>query len=261
MAPVEAPGDDRGAPPARDVRRVLADVDAVGGFFAIATDPAEAVDPAWRPVRALTAPDGPLPARVEQVAAQLGGVGRRVAASLLSISVGARPTSVLLGAAVLHGVLPDLGPDRLHWRPWSGGALPLWAPEPTGRSLGAPDDPATSDVLARELADVHLRPLLDALRGIGRVPPRVLWGNAASSLAGALRVLALSRPVAAPAAAALVRGVLAAPPFAGLGELVPRPEHPTGLAFARRSCCLYYRVPGGGTCEDCVLAVSRSGAS
>ncbi|WP_250213408.1 (2Fe-2S)-binding protein [Acrocarpospora catenulata] len=26
--------------------------------------------------------------------------------------------------------------------------------------------------------------------------------------------------------------------------------------FVRRSCCLYYRVPGGGTCGDCVLAQS-----
>lgn len=25
------------------------------------------------------------------------------------------------------------------------------------------------------------------------------------------------------------------------------------LAFRRRSCCLYYRVPGGSTCGDCCL--------
>lgn len=25
----------------------------------------------------------------------------------------------------------------------------------------------------------------------------------------------------------------------------------TGSAFRRRSCCLYYRVPGGGICGDC----------
>ncbi|MEU9111287.1 (2Fe-2S)-binding protein [Streptomyces sp. NPDC048483] len=25
------------------------------------------------------------------------------------------------------------------------------------------------------------------------------------------------------------------------------------LAYRRRNCCLYYRVPGMGTCGDCVL--------
>ena len=28
----------------------------------------------------------------------------------------------------------------------------------------------------------------------------------------------------------------------------------TEWAFRRRSCCLYVRAPGGGTCGDCVLA-------
>ncbi|MEC4021033.1 (2Fe-2S)-binding protein, partial [Streptomyces sp. H27-D2] len=28
--------------------------------------------------------------------------------------------------------------------------------------------------------------------------------------------------------------------------------------FVRRSCCLYYRVPGGGMCGDCVLLPTRT---
>ena len=27
-----------------------------------------------------------------------------------------------------------------------------------------------------------------------------------------------------------------------------------GLSFRRRSCCLYYRLPGGALCGDCGLA-------
>ncbi|MGH3410268.1 MAG: (2Fe-2S)-binding protein [Streptosporangiaceae bacterium] len=27
-----------------------------------------------------------------------------------------------------------------------------------------------------------------------------------------------------------------------------------GLGFRRHSCCLYYRLPGGGLCGDCALA-------
>ena len=39
---------------------------------------------------------------------------------------------------------------------------------------------------------------------------------------------------------------LAHPYLVGTGE----PD----LPFRRRSCCLFYRIPGGGTCGDCVLA-------
>lgn len=34
-------------------------------------------------------------------------------------------------------------------------------------------------------------------------------------------------------------------------------EEGLGVAFVRRSCCLYYQVPGGGLCGDCVLRTGR----
>jgi iron complex transport system ATP-binding protein len=68
-----------------------------------------------------------------------------------------------------------------------------------------------------------------------------------------VRVLGDARPDLHTAALALARGVLAHEPFAGLGSFVPDPDHPSGLGFARRTCCLYYRVPGGGKCADCLL--------
>ncbi|MZE70246.1 (2Fe-2S)-binding protein, partial [Streptomyces sp. SID5789] len=45
-------------------------------------------------------------------------------------------------------------------------------------------------------------------------------------------------------AGALTAGLLAHPLLTGTGTL-------TGTAFRRRSCCLYYRVPGAGVCGDC----------
>jgi ferric iron reductase protein FhuF len=39
-------------------------------------------------------------------------------------------------------------------------------------------------------------------------------------------------------------------PLAGTGTLAYRGGRP---AFRRRSCCLYYRVPGGALCADCGL--------
>ena len=245
---------------AEHLRAVLAEVDAVGGFFAISTRAAEAHDPSWRPLAALLAvpADGPDPlgSRLAEVAEGLGG-GRRVAASLLAQSLAARSVSVLL-AATTAGVLPDLSPGTvLHARPWAGGPLPLWAdPERlTGVDLTTTDPADVARALARVLAEDHLAPLVAGIRARASVSARVLWGNAASALAGAVRVLGDARPDRHGAALALARGVLRHEPFAGLGRFVADPGHPSGLGFARTTCCLYYRVPGGGKCGDCVLRV------
>jgi hypothetical protein len=66
-------------------------------------------------------------------------------------------------------------------------------------------------------------------------------------------MLLTQRPDSSSGALALAVGILGRPPLAGLGEVVAEPGHPTGVGFARRTCCLFYRVPGGGTCGDCVL--------
>jgi hypothetical protein len=237
------------------LRTALVSGDALGGFFALGTRPAESVDPSWRPFSDLLAGDV-LDRRVDEVAAQLGGTTRRIAASLLELSLASRAAGILLAAAAEHRVLPHLPPDVLQWRPWSGGPVPLWVDvdRVVGTALGAPDDRDTAAAVAEELADVHLAPLVDAVRACASVSPRVLWGNAASALGGAVRVLAIERPTSRDDALALARGVLAHPSFEGLGSFLSAPDHPTGVGFARRTCCLFYRVPGAGTCEDCVLA-------
>ncbi len=237
---------------------MLASGDALGGFFALATRPAEAVDPSWRPLTALlTGDDDVLDRRIDEVAAQLGAT-RRIAASLLEMSLASRFTAILLAAAAEHRVLPHLPPDVLHWRPWSGGPVPLWVDvdRVSGTALGAADDPVTAEAVAAELAEVHLAPLVAAVRARASVSPRVLWGNAASALAGAVRVLAIERPAVRDDALALAHGIVARVPFEGLGNFRPASAHPTGVGFTRRTCCLFYRVPGAGTCEDCVLASS-----
>lgn len=258
---VTAPGAAPNVDPDR-VRTALAESDAIGGFFAISTRAAEAADPSWRPLATLLAlPDAGsdlVGERLAQVAAGFGN--RRVAASLLAQSLVSRSVSVLLAAAAA-GVLPDLSPATvLHARPWAGGPMPLWAdPERlSGVPLGPPDDPGTAGALARVLAEDHVAPLVAGIRARASVSPRVLWGNAAGALGGAVRVLGDARPDRHAAALALARGVLAQGPFAGLGRFVDDPAHPSGLGFSRTTCCLYYRVPGGGTCGDCVLRERNS---
>jgi ferric iron reductase protein FhuF len=86
-----------------------------------------------------------------------------------------------------------------------------------------------------------------------RLSPQVLWGNVASALAGAAGLLAEAFPARAEAAGQLTAELLRQGPLRGTGEVVqPDPALPRRF-LVRRSCCLFYRVPGGGTCGDCVL--------
>jgi hypothetical protein len=81
----------------------------------------------------------------------------------------------------------------------------------------------------------------------------VLRGNIASALAGAAGMLAGSFPDRAETAGQLTARVLALGPLRGTGEFVQPDASQPRRFLVRRSCCLYYRVPGGGTCGDCVL--------
>jgi FhuF 2Fe-2S C-terminal domain len=66
-------------------------------------------------------------------------------------------------------------------------------------------------------------------------------------------MLAKSFPDRAETAAQLTARMLALEPLRGTGELVQPDISRPRRFLIRRSCCLYYRVPGGGTCGDCVL--------
>jgi len=78
------------------------------------------------------------------------------------------------------------------------------------------------------------------LRTAYRPASGLLWGNAASALVGAVRQLG---PHGAGARARALAAELLAHPLLE-GALDPR-------TLRRRSCCLYYRLPGGGVCGDC----------
>ncbi|NUK57295.1 (2Fe-2S)-binding protein [Streptomyces lunaelactis] len=222
----------------------LEELGSVGGFFALRTGtPGEGQLPLARLYAGGTAP---LTARIDTVASRLGqGPGapeRRVAASIAHLGLAARLWSVALGAAALHGQLPDLDPELLHWDPdrSSPDDLRLTA----GRTL-----PATADSLRETVQYGHLVPLADALRSEVRISPQLLWGNAGSALAGAVRALQAwagrsGRPEVGERTSALAAELFAHPDLSGTVH---------GPAMRRRSCCLYYRAPGGGLCGDCVF--------
>jgi ferric iron reductase protein FhuF len=106
----------------------------------------------------------------------------------------------------------------------------------------------------------HLEPLARGLSG--RLADGLLWGNAASALAGALGVLTAARPDLREQAAEVASALLDTGLLRGTGDLRGTGElsgtgdldvSGAGLGFRRRSCCLFYRLPGGRLCADCFL--------
>ena len=204
----------------------------------------------WRPWADLTDPDV-IADRVEVTRRALSGVAAsgaagsavapRVAASVMFLGLASRLVSPPLGALVLTGVLPAA---RLWWRPVPGGPWPIAYRDA---------EPAPAGSFAATTVDGLVAPVLRVFRERFALSPRVLWGNLASAVAGAAGLLADREPRVAERAAAVLADALDRPPLAGTGTLVhPDPGH--GRRFlVRRSCCLYYRVPGGGLCGDCVL--------
>jgi hypothetical protein len=246
--------------------RILAALDAAaaaGPFYVLDTDPPPTVGgdvPGWRRFRELVADPTVLAARVAAVTdavAERAGlerhrIDRRAAVSLTHLGLAARLVCPSMGTALLGGVLLDLDPARLWWRDVLG-PVPLALPDPTGRPAPtAPDDLVRQ--LSDDLAAGPVAALTAAAADLG-VSRKVLWGNVASALAGTLPALTAAAGTRAGAARAVVTGLLATGILADTGSF-----RGPGGSFVRNSCCLYYRVPGGGYCGDCLLAAPPPGA-
>jgi hypothetical protein len=238
-----------------DLDPELAELRPLGGFFVLRTAPpagtaAGAPDLARLPTLAEAYADpalahGALTSRVATVAARLRTPEPRIAASIGHQGLAARLWSAALGCAVLYGRLPDLDPRLLRWDPAASAPEDLWL---TAVRPGPGDAAALADAVLHG----HLQPLGETLRARYGIAAGLLWGNAASALAGAARELDRWARAHGRGDAAVRAGVLA-------GELLAHPllrttGTRTGTAFRRRSCCLYYRVPGGGVCGDCCFA-------
>ncbi|WP_226358835.1 (2Fe-2S)-binding protein [Pseudonocardia sp. ICBG601] len=109
--------------------------------------------------------------------------------------------------------------------------------------------------------DAHLEPLYAAVAVRAAVSPRVraaTWCPRSAGRRGSWRPCgARTASVPGPARRARRPPVLRGPlPSGATGRLLRLDETDadTEWAFRRRSCCLYVRAPGGGTCGDCVLA-------
>lgn len=221
----------------------LSPVAALGEFFALPT----ADDRAWLPISGLWVHEYTM--RTRQATAAAFGVDEaripvKAAASSLHLSIAARLLSPAVGAAVCLDAIPLLSADSVFWQPTSTHRPALAAADVRWVAATSPQKAAAT--ITESLIATVLSPLNDALRQSVSLSPQVMWGNIASAANGAVTVLSQSRPDARDRGQALVRALLSTPPLTGAAEIVDG-------QFRRRNCCLFYQVPGGGYCGDCVL--------
>ncbi|MEW9519803.1 (2Fe-2S)-binding protein [Streptomyces tubercidicus] len=221
----------------------LAQISAIGRYFAVSYGPRTDA-PDFSPLTDLYGDQAALEAYVTAVGKRLGTDQQRVAASTLHIGTAARLWSVALAATVLTGEVPDLAPERLWWRAASSGPIDLWLPGRVAVSRGG-DLP---DALYESVVVRNLLPLDEAMRRHFGLSPKVLRGNVTSALMGAVGTLNRRAPDVPYPPLPLVTALLQREPLASAGTLTVHP-----LAYRRHNCCLYYRVPGAGYCDECVL--------
>jgi FhuF 2Fe-2S C-terminal domain len=231
---------------------------SIGPFFAVELD---ASGTGWRPLRELIDDPRVLAGRVAVARSgiarssglRLDQVDLRATASIWFLGFAARLLSPVFGGAVLTGTVPTPAVDELWWRAVDGGPIPLAVSPTVGCSAAGLAGRALAAAIQRTSLDGPIAALKSAVGAAFTVSPLVLNGNVASALGGSVRMLAAAAPDLAGTAADLALRLLADGSLSGTGELVrPDPGSPSWF-FVRRSCCLFYWIPGAGTCADCVL--------
>jgi ferric iron reductase protein FhuF len=184
---------------------------------------------------------------VDAVAGWLDHPERRVAASLVVLGYAARLVGPTLAVLLRDGILVDARPERVRYRYAPERGFSLVLPHPSG---WYPPPDATAPAWCATVVDAHLDPLIRAVRADTPVAAGLLWGNVASGITGTLGALAGAAAVPLDRCERLGLAILDHGPLRGSGHLTIRAGR---LRYRRRSCCLYYRLPGGGTCGDCPL--------
>jgi len=214
-----------------DISAQLAEISSYKGFFALTVggDPV-----GWHPVGDSYA-DG-CADLIDATVHRYHTTDLRIGASLVHLGHATRLWSPVLACALGHGVIPDLTDLQ---RADDGAQLRL--PEPVGQAVEL-----SADLLYRVVVEEHMEPLAAGLRV--RLAPGLLSGNIASALVGASRALLSARPDLGHPLVSITNALLNTGTLAGSGAI-------TGphLGFRRRSCCLFYRIPGGSVCGDCVF--------
>ncbi|GAA3754186.1 hypothetical protein HDA32_004361 [Spinactinospora alkalitolerans] len=238
--------------PRPEVLRVIGDVAGMGGFFGLSAADAAPSEPGRHSFAGLYSDPRLLDARIGLVQELHEPAEPRVSASIAFLGFAAWVCSPALASAC-GGALLELPAAELHWRHEPGRPIAPVLVRPRAAAADPGDPAAVAAGLHRTVVEGHLRPLVAAVRARVRVAERLLWGNAASAVGGAVQMISRDRPEWAGAADAIATALIARGPMAGLGTTArPDPARPERF-FVRRSCCLYYRAPRGSMCGDCSL--------
>ncbi|WP_139306897.1 (2Fe-2S)-binding protein [Modestobacter sp. DSM 44400] len=220
---------------------------ALGPFFRL--HPAPGAD--WVSWAGLLADPAVFTARAAEVQTALSaGVvpEKRVVASLVHLGLVGRLLAPAIGAAVAGGVLPVVSAGGVHLRLAGSNPLPLALTGVSAVDVGSPA--AVAEELSQHWLTPLVRPWTALVAAMTGLSEKVLVGNVVSAVAGALTIAVTARPDLTHRSTAVLDALLATGPLAGTGE------RRCDGSFARRSCCLFYRLPGAGTCADCVLTRS-----
>lgn len=173
-----------------------------------------------------------------QVGVRLGTGEARVGISTWQFGVMARICSVAVGMLVAGAVMPDLAQVSLDEHNRVG------LPREEGWYAATPDEAV--DVFVRQLTD-SIDLLHHLIHHASGVALGLLRGNTAAAIVAAARAaLAGHEPGPVLTGSVVDRIVSSSPLAATMSGSFPHPR--------RRTCCLFYRAPGGGLCGDCSLS-------
>ncbi|MEV1023201.1 (2Fe-2S)-binding protein [Streptomyces sp. NPDC050264] len=217
-----------------DVAEALRDVAGLDGFFVL--DAAERPDARRAGRGRLTFSEFTVLARA--VNDRCATDETRVGVSVAHLGLAARLWSPVLACTLLHGIVPEMSTAE-----WVEGGPALRLADPKGRLTGRL--PSLAEAVYAEV-NGPLEKLESQLTV--KIAPGLLAGNTASALVGSAAMLLRRRPDLRAELTDLTTDLLETGRLRGSGWITG-PD----LTFRRRSCCLYYRIPGGGKCGDCCL--------
>lgn len=174
-----------------------------------------------------------------------GSDDRQVLASLWWQGYAYRSAGTTLAAWVVAGAAPDPAAA-------AGSGVGVVRDRPSSLVVGSDaSDVADLDALVGRLFRGHLDPLGEALRARHPIGRRLLWGNAAASIASCLGAVACADG-AGPGIGDRIDAATAALPhgMARLGSWVEPHRR-----YRRTTCCLWWKTSAanGALCEDCSL--------
>lgn len=208
-------------------------------------------DEGWLACDSLIADPAALRAEIDATATGRKTTDPQVAASLFAQSYAFRVPSIAIAAWSLGLPVPSIAPQvtairMLRSRPaelaLTDGSLMTAAVE--------------ASVIAERVFDGHLAPLIASVRAGTRIGERLLWGNAAASVATIFRAVHGDQLLGDTAVRARADEFFTAadPWLHGLGHWSTiRTTDSLGWYFDRTTCCLFYRTQGASYCDDCSL--------